>query len=72
MADGLRCRWLAVHVESPRTLEESGQTQLEKNLAAARKLGAEVIVTTDDDLVRGLLRAGRAQNATQIIIGKPI
>ena len=71
MADGLRCRWLAVHVESSRSLTESAQAQLEKNLAAARELGAEVFTTTDDDLVRGLLRVAREQNATQIIVGKP-
>jgi two-component system sensor histidine kinase KdpD len=72
MADGLSCRWLAVHVESPRELAEFARTQLEKNLTTARELGAEVIATTDDDLVRGLLRVARAQNATQIIIGKPL
>jgi two-component system sensor histidine kinase KdpD len=71
MADGLRCRWLAVHVENPRPLTEAAQAQLEKNLATARELGAEVVATTDDDLVRGLLRVARAQNATQIIVGKP-
>jgi two-component system sensor histidine kinase KdpD len=71
MADGLRCRWLAVHVENPRPLSEAAQAQLEKNLATARELGAEVVATTDDDLVRGLLRVARAQNATQIIVGKP-
>src|SRR5467141_1077242 len=71
MADGLRCRWLAVHVEGSRPLTESAQAQLEKNLAAARELGAEVFTTTDDDLVRGLLRVAREQNATQIIVGKP-
>ena len=72
MADGLRCRWLAVHVESSRALSQSAQTQLGKNLATARELGAEVLTTTDDDLVRGLLRIGRQQNATQLIVGKPI
>jgi two-component system, OmpR family, sensor histidine kinase KdpD len=71
MADGLRCRWLAVHVERSNSLTESAQAQLEKNLAAARELGAEVFATTDDDLVRGLLRVAREQNATQIIVGKP-
>jgi two-component system, OmpR family, sensor histidine kinase KdpD len=71
MADGLRCRWLAVHVENPRPLTEAAQSRLEKNLAAARELGAEVIATTDDDLVRGLLRVAREQNATQIVVGKP-
>ena len=71
MADGLQCRWLAVHVERPHPLTEAAQGQLEKNLSAARELGAEVVTTTDDDLVRGLLRVAREQNATQIIVGKP-
>ena len=71
MADGLRCRWLAVHVEGSRPLTADAQARLEKNLATARELGAEVVTTTDDDLVRGLLRIGRQQNATQIIVGKP-
>jgi two-component system sensor histidine kinase KdpD len=71
MAGGLKCRWLAVHVEGLRSLTESAQGQLEKNLAAARELGAEVFTTTDDNLVRGLLRVAREQNATQIIVGKP-
>jgi len=72
MADGLHCRWLAVHVESSRVLTASAQAQLERNLATARELGAEVFTTTDDDLVGGLLRIGRQQNATQIIVGKPV
>lgn len=71
MADGLRCRWLAVHVESSRALLPAAEAQLEKNLATARELGAEVFTTTDDDLVRGLLRIGRQQNVTQVIVGKP-
>lgn len=71
MADGLRSRWLAVHVEHSRALTASAQAQLEKNLATARELGAEVFTTTDDDLVRGLLRVARQQNVTQLIVGKP-
>src|SRR5215468_10248043 len=71
MADGLRCRWLAVHVEGPQSLSTGAQAQLEKNLATARELGGGVITTTDDDLVRGLLRVAREQNVTQIIVGKP-
>ncbi|HTI98350.1 MAG TPA: sensor histidine kinase KdpD [Dongiaceae bacterium] len=71
MADGLHCRWLAVHVESSRVFTPEAQAQLEKNLATARELGAEVFTTTDDDLVRGLLRVAGRQNVTQIIVGKP-
>jgi two-component system sensor histidine kinase KdpD len=71
MADSLKCPWLAVHVETLRPLDETGQSRLEKNLALARTLGAEVIATTDEDLVRGLLRIAQQQNVTQIIVGKP-
>lgn len=71
MADGLQCRWLALHVEGPRPLSEGAQGQLVKNLGTARELGAEVITTTDADLVAGLLRVAREQNVTQIIVGKP-
>lgn len=71
MADGLGCRWLAVHVEGSRALTGGAQSQLERNLATARELGAEVVTTTDEDLVRGLLRIAQQQNATQIVVGKP-
>ena len=72
MADSLKCPWLAVHVESSRELGDDEKARLEKNLALARTLGAEVIATTDDDLARGLLRIARQQNISQIIVGKPV
>lgn len=71
MADGLQCPWLAVHVAYPKVLGEAEQAQLSKNLNTAKELGAEVINTTDDDLVRGLLRTARNHNVTQIVVGKP-
>jgi len=71
MADSLRCRWLAVHVEGTSPLVPAVQERLTKNLTTARELGAEVVTTTDTDLVRGLLRVAHEQNATQIIVGKP-
>ena len=71
MADSLQCPWLAVHVENSRSLDDAAQSRLEKNLALARTLGAEVIDTTDDNLARGLLRIARQNNVSQIIVGKP-
>lgn len=71
MADSLKCPWLAVHVESSRELNEQAQARLEKNLELARTLGAEVVATTDEDLVRGILRVAQQHNVTQIIVGKP-
>lgn len=71
MADSLKCPWLAVHVENSRPLSEAAKARLEKNLALARTLGAEVIATTDEDLVRGLLRIAHQHNVSQIVVGKP-
>ncbi len=71
MADSLKCPWLAVHVENSRPLDEAAQSRLEKNLALARTLGADVIDTADENLARGLLRIARQNNVSQIIVGKP-
>jgi two-component system sensor histidine kinase KdpD len=60
-----------VHVENARPLDEPAQSRLEKNLALARTLGAEVIDTADENLARGLLRIARQNNVSQIILGKP-
>lgn len=72
MADSLRCPWLAVHVESSRELTDEAKARLEKNLALARTLGAEVIATTDENLAHGILRVAYQQNISQIIVGKPV
>jgi two-component system sensor histidine kinase KdpD len=71
MADSLQSPWLAVHVENRHPLDEASLARLEKNLALARSLGAEVIDTADDNLARGLLRVARQNNVSQIIVGKP-
>jgi two-component system sensor histidine kinase KdpD len=72
MADELRCKWLAVHVEAPQALAEAAQAGLARNLATARELGAEVVTTSDADVARGLLRIARDRNVTQMIVGKPL
>ena len=60
-----------MHVESSQPLSEAEQERLTKNLALARELGAEVIATADENLVRGVLRVARQHNVTQIVVGKP-
>ena len=70
-AGELHASWIAVYVEPTRTLSNEDQMRLARHLALARELGAEIITTTDDDVVRGILRIAREQNATQIVIGKP-
>ena len=67
----LHAAWLAGYVESSRALSPDDQARLDKHLALARELGAEIITTTDDDVVRGILRIAQEQNITQIVVGKP-
>jgi two-component system, OmpR family, sensor histidine kinase KdpD len=71
LAGELHAPWLAVFVESSRSLSEEDKARLSKHLALARELGAEIISTTDDDIVRGVLRIAREQNVTQMVVGKP-
>lgn len=71
LAGELQAPWLAVYVELPRPLSEEEQSRLGRHLALARELGGQVITTSDDDVVRGLLRVAREQNATQLVVGKP-
>jgi two-component system sensor histidine kinase KdpD len=70
MAAAQGAAWLAVSVESSRPLTPEDQRRLEKNLALARELGAEVVVTHDDNIVNALLRVALQNNATQIIVGQ--
>lgn len=70
MAAAQGAAWIAVGVESSRALEADDQHRLEQNLALARELGAEVVITRDDDIARALSRVALQNNATQIVVGK--
>ena len=72
LAGELQAPWLAVYVELPQPLNADEQARLARHLALARELGAQVLTTTDDDVARGLLRVAREQNATQLVVGKPV
>jgi two-component system sensor histidine kinase KdpD len=72
IADSLKCAWVAAHVENSKPLGEAALARLERNMALARNLGAEVVTTADEDLVAGLLRTAQEQNVTLIIVGKPM
>ena len=67
----LQSPWIAVSVELPhRPLSPEAKRRQEKNLELARELGAEIITTTDTDLVSGIIRVARQHNVAQIIVGK--
>jgi len=63
--------WLAAYVEPSVALGADDQRLLDKNLALARELGAEVLVTHDDNVAAALVRMALQHNATQIVVGKP-
>jgi two-component system sensor histidine kinase KdpD len=71
LAGELKAPWIAAYVESPGPLDDEEQKRLAEHLALARQLGAEIITTSDSDLVAGLLRVAREQNVTQLVVGKP-
>lgn len=61
----------ALYVETTKPLNADQKQQLSKNLGLARQLGAEIISTSGDDLVKAILTISRKENITYIIIGKP-
>ena len=70
LADSLNSPWLALYVETPRALDKSMHEQITSALTLAEKLGAEVVTTTDDDLVHGVLRVAAQRDVTQIVVGR--
>jgi two-component system, OmpR family, sensor histidine kinase KdpD len=72
LAGELKASWLAVSVELPHPLDDAERASLSRHLALARELGAEVITTSDEDVVHGLLRVAHEHNVTQIVVGKPM
>jgi two-component system sensor histidine kinase KdpD len=71
MAYTMDASWIAVYVETARSLSASAKTQLTKNIKLAQELGAEIMTTADEDIAEALVRVAREQNATQLLVGKP-
>jgi len=71
LAAALGAPWVAVYVEGSGVLNPEAQRLLDKNLALARELGAEVVLTHDEDAAAALVRVALQHNATQIVVGKP-
>jgi two-component system sensor histidine kinase KdpD len=61
----------ALHIETVNPLNSDQKEQLSKNMNLARQLGAEIITTSGDDMVKAILTVARKENITHIIIGKP-
>lgn len=71
MAYTMDATWIAVFVETARSLPPAAEAQLAKNIKLARELRAEIITTADDDIAEALIRVARQQNVTQLLLGKP-
>ena len=72
IAYNLEAPWLAVYVETSRPLRAADQETLQRNLALAAELGAEVITAAGDDIPGELLLIARQRNISQIVMGKPL
>ncbi len=71
MAYTMDASWIALSVETSKPLPPEAQARVTKHLDLARELGAEIVSTTDDDIVDAILRVARRENVSQIVIGKP-
>lgn len=71
LAYNLEAPWIALHVDTGITLNDTDQAQLVKNLNLARELKAEVITTTEVDVPSAVRRICRQKNVTQVVVGRP-
>jgi len=62
--------WVVMYVETSETLTALAQQLLEKSLALARELGAEVVLVHDTDVAEAIARVAKERNAGQIIVGQ--
>ena len=71
LAYNLEAPWIALHVDTGLQLNSEDQAQLTKNIELARRLNAEVVLTTETDILTALKRIARQKNVTQIVVGRP-
>src|SRR5262249_21294850 len=64
--------WIVANIDTGQPLGEKQQAQLNRDLALARSLGAEVITTPGTHVGEALLRLAQQHNVTQFVLGKPI
>lgn len=68
LAYSLEAPWIALYIDTGQILNNKDEVQLEKNLNLARELRAEVITTSDADVVSAINRISRQKNVTQVIL----
>lgn len=72
LADLLRARWLAVHVDTTTSdsLPVSDKQRLVDNLQLAESLGAEIVTLSGADVVEEILDYAKKRNVTKVVVGK--
>jgi two-component system sensor histidine kinase KdpD len=70
LAANVEAPWIAVYIDTGKTLSEADEIMLAKNLSLARDLGAEVITTQDPSISDAIQRIARRRGVTQIIVGR--
>lgn len=70
-AASLEAPWIAVAVETSEALTAEDERRRSANLAIARQLGAEVVLTSGTHVGKALLRVAEDHGVTQMVLGKP-
>ena len=63
--------WMAVYIQTKQELSEEDNNNLKANMKLINAMGAELVVSMDNDIATGLIRIAKQNQITQIIIGKP-
>ncbi len=73
MAARMAAPWLAVHVETPGTIQlrDQDRQSLEENMRLAEELGAEAVTLAGNNAVEEVLRYARQRNVSRVIVGRP-
>ena len=71
LAASMEASWIVANVDTGRSLGEREQARLNRDLALARQLGAEVISTPGTHVGEALLQLAQQHNVTQFVLGKP-
>ncbi len=71
VAYNLEAPWTAAYIETSQTLSPEKKALLADNLALARALGGEVLVSAGNNIDVALMQLARQRNITQMVVGKP-
>jgi two-component system sensor histidine kinase KdpD len=73
LASSLKAEWLAVHVETPHSVQQSAEDRdrLFRTFKLAEQLGGEAFTLSGQRVVPEIIRFAHSRNVTKIILGKP-